>query len=70
MTIRQNRRDRGLFWGCSLFPSCRGTLPMALGQAAAQVPPAPQAQPQAQPAGQPADFDAARQEELLAREAA
>ena len=30
MVLRQNRMDRGWFYGCSTFPQCRGTLP-ALG---------------------------------------
>ena len=27
MELRRNRVDRGLFWGCKLFPQCRETMP-------------------------------------------
>ena len=31
MVLRQNRMDKGWFYGCSRFPECRGTLPSRAG---------------------------------------
>jgi len=41
MLPRQNRTDRGCFWGCRAFPDCRGTLPLKVDQRKQDVPEPP-----------------------------
>jgi hypothetical protein len=48
MVERRNSRDGTAFWGCSTFPACRGTRPLADG-----VIPAPKAKPRLSTGGRP-----------------